>query len=584
MFAGPRKFFLLGVPMFVAAACAGQIGDDTGPSPGPGMGPGPRPGPGPGTGPGPGGPGGPGGGGGPGGPPGGMVDPATSIEPPSTVTGAQQCTSGKPGPRLLRRLSAEQFDNTVRDLFRNAAAPKSNVFNDPQVLGFTGDAAALLVRDLGSQQLMSHAEQVARWAVSALAADLSPCRDMTPACRTMFIRQFGTRAFRQTPTAAQVTRYEKLFASAASFEQGLELTITAMLQSPYFLYRRELGEPDAAKPGQVRLTQFEIASNISYLITRSMPDDMLLQAAGAGQLGTRAQIDAHVERLLQDPKHRATMHTFVGEWLESNRVEMVLKDPNVFDLTDAMREDMQRETAALVEDVVFTRKGSLADLLTTNYTFVNATLAKHYGLPAVTGTALVKTTTQRDPGILTQGSILSGHAGLTFSSPTLRGKLVRTRLLCETLPPPPDDVDTMIKVPENAKTTREIFSAHVKDPNCGPCHTTMDPIGFGFENYDVVGRFRTQENGVPVDTSGYIVGREVRFNGLRQLSEYLAGNADVQQCMVRFLSYFAYGAANWREDGCTYDAITAEAKAANWSIRSVLTAITHAPHFTSRVQ
>jgi hypothetical protein len=112
----------------------------------------------------------------------------------------------------------------------------------------------------------------------------------------------------------------------------------------------------------------------------------------------------------------------------------------------------------------------------------------------------------------------------------------------------------------------------------------MDPIGFGFENYDVVGRFRTQENGVPVDTSGYIIGREFRFNGLRQLSEYLAGNADVQQCMVRFLSYFAYGSANWREDGCTYDAISTEAKAANWSIRSVLTAITHAPHFTSRVQ
>ena len=514
----------------------------------------------------------------------GVDQPPGEGEPPSTISTASKCVTGKPGPRLLRRLTEEQLDNSVRDLFRNANAPRSNIFNDPQVLGFTGDAASLLVRDLGSQQLMTYAEQVARWAMTNVP-DISPCKEMTPACRSQFIKTFGLRAFRQPPSDAMVARYEKLFASGATFEQGLEMTITGMLQSPFFLYRREIGEPNPGKPGTVRLTPYEVASSISYLITRSMPDEQLLQAAASNQLSTREQIDAQVDRLLLEPKNRETMHTFVGEWLESKRVAMVLKDPKVFDFTDAMRADMERETAALVEDVIFTRKGSLTDLLKADYRFVNASLAKHYGITGVTGTDFVKVPSVRDAGILANGSILAGNAGTTFSSPTLRGKLVRTRLLCESLPAPPDDVDTMIKVPENAKTTREIFSAHSENAACAGCHLAMDPIGYGFEHYDVVGRYRDKENGVAIDASGVIKGdKDVTFNGLAELSDYLSNNDNVRQCMVRFMSYFAYGAASWNEDACTFDAISAEAKASQWSIRSVLTAITRAPHFTTRVQ
>jgi hypothetical protein len=486
---------------------------------------------------------------------------------------------------MLRRLTAEQLDNTIRDLFKKDGAPKNDVFNDPQVLGFTGDANALLVRDLGSQQLMNYAEQVASWAVSTIGPTLSPCNQMTADCRLQFIKQFGLRAFRQPLTDARAARYETLFATATTFEAGLELTIAAMLQSPYLLYRRELGEPDPQKAGQVKLTSYEVASNISYLITRSMPDDTLFAAAAANQLQTRAQIDAQVERLLMDPKNRATVNTFMGEWLETKRVEGVLKDPNIFNFPDALRADMERETAALVEDVVFTRGGTLADLFKADYTFVNESLAKHYGITGVTGTDLKKVPVPHDTGILAQGSLLAGHAGMTFSSPTLRGKLVRTRFLCEDLPPPPSNVNTNIMPPKEAKTTREIFQAHVDNPACGGCHSVMDKIGFGFENYDVGGRYRTMENGQPVDASGVILGTpDVTFNGLGELNDYLSTNDNVRECMVRFMSYYSYGATGWADDGCTIDAINNEAKTSNWSIRSVLTAITHAPHFTTRVQ
>ena len=445
------------------------------------------------------------------------------------------------------------------------------------MLGFTGDANALLVRDLGSQQLMSYAEQVARWAVSHHRPDAGAVQPDDGGLPPQFIKQFGLRAFRQPLTDDPAARYEKLFAGAATFEAGLELTISAMLQSPYFLYRRELGEPDPAKAGHGPPDLLRGGQQHLVPHPRSMPDEALLRLPPPTSCSTRAQIDAQVERLLQDPKNRATVNTFMGEWLETKRVEGVLKDPNIFNFPDALRADMERETAALIEDVVFTRKGTLTDLFTADYTFVNASLAKHYGIAGVTGTDLVKVPAPHDTGILAQGSLMAGHAGMTFSSPTLRGKLVRTRFLCEDLPPPPSNVNTNIMPPKEARTTREIFQAHVDNPACGGCHTVMDRIGFGFENYDVAGRYRTKENGVPVDASGAIDGPATStFKGLGELNDYLSTNDDVRQCMVRFMSYFAYGATGWTDDGCTIDAINDEAKESNWSIRSVLTAITHA--------
>jgi hypothetical protein len=563
------RFRVVGLPMLLVA-CTGQIDPPDRPGPGePGRGSGSSGAVGR-------------------GPAGGAVAPPANEtpagQPPQTIAGSQSCLADRPGPRLLRRLTAEQLDNSVRDLFGSADVPRSDVFNDPQVLGFTGDAASLLVRDLGTQQLMNHAERVARWAVTNVGARIAPCNQMTPECRAQFVRQFGLRAFREPPDDDMVTRYEALFASGGTFERGLELTITAMLQSPFFLYRRELGVPDPRNAGTVRLTPYEVASNISYLIARSMPDEQLLQAAAANQLSTLSQIDAQVDRLLQNPEHRATINRFVGEWLESKQVEGVLKDVEDGVFNDALRASMLRETAALVEDVVFTRNGTLTDLLTTDYTFVDASLARHYGIAGVTGDQLVKVNTRRDPGILVQGSMMTGHGGAQFSSPTLRGKLVRTRLLCEDLPPPPDDVDTMIKVPENAKTTRQIFETHAENASCSGCHRTMDLIGYAFENYDFIGRYRTEENGIPVDTSGEILGRNFKFQTLRELNDYLASSEDVRQCMVRFMSYYAYGASGWADGGCTLNAISAEAKASSFTMRSVLTAITHAPHFTSRVQ
>jgi hypothetical protein len=194
---------------------------------------------------------------------------------------------------------------------------------------------------------------------------------------------------------------------------------------------------------------------------------------------------------------------------------------------------------------------------------------------------------ERDAGILAQGSLLTALATASESSPVQRGKMVRTRLLCQDLPPPPANVDTALKPAAGGVTTRDHFSAHSTNPLCATCHKLMDPIGFGFEHYDAFGRRREQENGRPVDVTGTVVSPDgdVPFDGLPGLTNYLTTQATdaVNACLVRYWSYYAFGTAGWNEDQCTYDAIAEQAKIDNFAIRSVIKAVVKTGRFSRRV-
>ncbi|HEX2661098.1 MAG TPA: DUF1588 domain-containing protein, partial [Polyangia bacterium] len=201
----------------------------------------------------------------------------------------------------------------------------------------------------------------------------------------------------------------------------------------------------------------------------------------------------------------------------------------------------------------------------------------------------------RDRGILAHGSILNGYSRPDISSPTQRGHLVRSRFLCQNVPPPPPNVDTKLHAATAATpTTRSLYEQHVNPDStgtssCSACHTLMDPIGFAFENYDGFGQHRTSQNGVTIDSSNTIykagtTNMDVKSKNLTELGSYLGSSDDVKACNARHWAYFAYGSVSWAQDGCTYDSIRQAAKANNYSMKSVLTAIIHAPHFTSRVQ
>jgi hypothetical protein len=509
--------------------------------------------------------------------------------PPSSLSEPSVCTSQSPGPRALRRLTAPQFASTLRDLFFNdPTLPTVTVFSDPLVLGFSVDANSLLVQGLNAQQLADEAETVAHWAVTNHLSQLSSCTTTDAACRQMFIRSFGRRAFRAPVADTQLAAYDALFTAEASFNDGVEAVLTAMLQSPYFLYRRELG---AGTGAVLQLTPHEVASSLSYLLTGSMPDDQLLAAADAGQLATSQQIDQQVSRLLQDPRAPDALMGFMTGWLGLDRLDTAVKDDTFYMPSPTLKASMAGETRAFLLDA-FNGNLPVSSLFTAPYSFFNQELGQFYGIYPNDGTQLDATfkkvmlpTGQRDPGLLAQGSVLTGYSDAAISSPVLRGKLVRTRLLCQSIPPPPANVNTKLAPPGPTQTTREHFAQHDQNATCAACHHLMDPIGYGFEHYDPWGRWRSQENGSPIDATGTIAGAgpngaDLPFDGVAALGTYLSGNDAVKQCLVRYWAYFAYGSVSWPQDGCTYDAINMGA--GQYGLRDVLTAIIHAPHFTQR--
>jgi hypothetical protein len=500
---------------------------------------------------------------------------------------------------MLRRLSATELAATLPDLFGDPTVTVAAVFQDPSVLGFHVDANSLLVQDLNADQLMSNAEAIAQWAVTtpSVLSRIAPCTTTDDACQTKFISTFGKRAFRAPVSADRLAAYKKLFAAEASFSAGAQAVIAAMLQSPYFLYKTELG---TASGGAFPLTPYEVATSLSYLLTGSMPDATLIAAADNWSTPpTQAQVDVQLNRLIGGNGVQTALMNFMTGWLGLDRLYSNAKDNTVYMLTDGQRSDMIGETTNLVVDT-FNSNGTVGDLLNADHSFLNQSLAQFYGISSagLGATSFTKVTYPlggpRDRGILAHGSVLNGYSRPDISSPTQRGHLVRSRLLCQNVPPPPPNLDTKLQNPTaNTPTTRALYEQHIRptDPNspCPACHTLMDPIGFGFESYDGFGRHRSSENGSPIDSSATIVqagtsGMAIKTADLTALGNYLAGSDDVKTCNARYWAYFAYGSVSWDQDGCTYDSIRQSATAGSYSLKSVLTAIVHAPHFTTRVQ
>lgn len=510
------------------------------------------------------------------------------VPPVTSLPEASACRTSSPGPRALRRLTALEYEATLRDLFGDPAVPVTAVFSDPSVLGFTVDTHALVIQGLGAQQLMDQAETIAHWAVTTHLDKLTSCTTNDATCRQAFIRQFGKRVHRAPLSDADVATYEGIFNGEATFNDGVEAVTSAFLQSPYFLYRRELGTGDA---NGYQLSPHELASALSYLFTGSMPDDELFAAADSGALSGADEQERQAERLLQSARGHQAVGAFMRDWLGLGKLATIAKDDTVFKLTDSLRQAMGEETRRLIEDATFNQNSSFLSLLTTKKTFLNQELATHYGLPnAGSMTAEFSPVTfaagQRDGGLLAQGSLLTALATASESSPVQRGKLVRTRLLCQELPPPPANLNTALKPSSGGVTTRQHFAEHSANPVCAACHRRMDPIGFGFEHYDAFGRWRDQDNGHPVDASGNVEtnSANVPFDGLSGLTDYLTNQAgaEVNACLVRYWSYFAFGSPGWSEDQCTYDSISTSANADGFALRAVAKSIIKTARFSRR--
>lgn len=481
----------------------------------------------------------------------------------SFVDQTPEC-EGSTGARLWR-LSHAQYDNTVRDLLGTAERLGAGFEPETSGTGFRNGADVGFVSATLAGQYMNAAQTHAETAVQNLDA-LLPCTPADPAdeaCVRNFIDQFGARAFRQPLTDRQKTLYLGVYSEGAKVapEFGVQLVVEAMLQSPYFLYRFELGAPaGGATPS---LTAYEMATLLSYLLWDTMPDEALYAKADDGTLFEPEVLQGEIDRMLRDPRAEGFFWGFFEQYLGLGQVPYLEKDGELYPEFDAaMGAKLVAEAEAFVNHVAWNGSGSLGELLTADYSFVDASLADWYGVDGVSGDELQRATLPPErAGLLTQAGFLALHADDEAPSPTFRGLFVRSKLLCQTIPDPPANVNDALPPLEDVTTNRERYEAHMSNESCVGCHKLMDPIGFGFEEFDAAGRYRTQDNGADVDASGEVLGTTAidgTFRGARELAEKLAGAQQVSDCVATHFFRYMLGRLEQSADSCELDVIRGE--------------------------
>jgi hypothetical protein len=409
-------------------------------------------------------------------------------------------------------------------------------------------------------------------------------------CERKIINNLAHRAFRRPVTTEEVDRLVEFVAMARkngdSFEEGLCLSLQAILVSPHFLFRIEKDAPVLAADNSHPINQHELASRLSYFLWSSMPDEELLGCADQGTLRKPAVLTAQVQRMLKDPKSRALVENFGGQWLELRRLESAKPDRELFpQFSDYLRMSMRRETEMFFESIVREDR-SILDFINGDYTFLNEQLARFYNIPDVKGPEFRKVAltgeTQRG-GILTQASVLTVSSYATRTSPVLRGKWILENLLNAAPPPPPPDVPNLdeSKVASSA-SLRQQLEEHRKNTTCASCHSRMDPLGFGLENFDAIGGWRAEDKKQPIDASGTLPdGRS--FKGARELKVILQGDRNAfAECLTEKLLTYALGRGLERYDKPTVKKIASSVAASNYRFSSLVLEIVNSMPFQKR--
>jgi hypothetical protein len=401
------------------------------------------------------------------------------------------------------------------------------------------------------------------------------------------IRRFASRAYRRPVSGPEVHRLMRLFREAdgngATFEKAIKLPLTAILVSPQFLFRVEVDPQQKVHDGARDLNDFELASRLSYFLWSSMPDDELFEVARTHGLTRGGKLEAQVGRMLDDPKASALVQSFAVQWLQLRKLGMMTPDADRFPgYSTALQADMRRETE-LFFAAVLRENRPITDLLDADFTFVNERLAKHYGIEGVVGDEFRRVSVSRDVrgGILGHASVLTLTSNPTRTSPVKRGKWVLENLLGTPPPPPPADVPELPDEQQSplVGTLRERMEQHRSDTACSVCHARIDPVGFGLENYDAVGRWRTHDGETPIDASGTLPDG-TSFNGPGDLKKWLSSKKDdFSRCFVKKMLTYALGRGLTRSDQKSVDEIVVRAGQDGYKIRNLVVSIIQSEPF-----
>ncbi|MCH9685472.1 MAG: DUF1592 domain-containing protein [Deltaproteobacteria bacterium] len=477
------------------------------------------------------------------------------------------------GASPLRRLTRFEYDNAVRDLLGDTTRPGEQLFSPDEHLGGFAANAVAPISKTQLDEYASAAEDLATTFVQSQLDQWIDCPVTDTACAAGFVDAFGRRAFRRPLETDEVDDYVALYEDANQAwdgETGLRLVVESMLMSPNFLYHLELMPEGTAETDVTPVSPYELAARTSFFVWASVPDDALLDAAAAGELDTPEGLETQVRRMLEDDRAADTLASFTGQWMHLEGIEDKVKDATLFPQWDlSMAESMQRETTAFVDEVVRNGDATLGTLLTARWTMADAPLAALYGVAGPDGEfGRVDLPPQERAGLLTQASFLTTNAHAAEVSWVYRGKFVRENLLCQHLPAPPIGVE----VNEANDLGR------LEDPECSGCHLMMDPIGWGFDDYDPLGIFVGE--GQPGEVAG---APEVgEFDGVVQLAESLAASQTVQDCVAT--QWFRYAARREEQsaDTCALDDIKATFAESGQDIRELIVAVVLSDAFRYR--
>jgi hypothetical protein len=491
----------------------------------------------------------------------------------------------------MRRLTRAEYAASVSDLLGLSSVPTDEIPTDEKVGPFYSNGVSTIT-DLWTEQYMESAESLAQAAIAKVDTLIGCNRTAMgdAACAAQFIDRLGTKAYRRPLSTDEKTRYNTLYSTYAAsdgFAIGIRMVIQTMLQSPHFLYHVEFDSPIPATSDEViALGPYEIAARLSFFAWGSIPDDTLLAEAAAGGLSDATSVEKQAERLLSDPRAKATLGAFHSQWLGMDDSDITKDTARFPAFTPAFNQAMHDETASFADFVFRQGDGKLETLLTAPFSLPSGPLAAFYGATqpaAANGT--VQLNPQQRSGILTQANFLASHAHPNQTSPVSRGVVIRRNVLCEPLPDPPPNVNNAAPDPSPTATTRERFKAHEALASCGACHTLIDGIGFGFENYDAIGAFRTNENNLAIDASGHIEGSvdiDGPFTGAIELTKKLSTSSEVRECMAKQWFRFALARNESENDSCSVKAAYDAFQASGYDLRKLMVALVTTDAFRYR--
>ena len=503
--------------------------------------------------------------------------------------------ASRPGRVTMRRLNKTEYNNTVRDLTGLDLKLADDFPSDDVGNGFDNIGDVLSLPPILMEKYLGAANQVAVEVVKNAESlkKVFPKQPSDPNNLEEVVEvakanasAFAMRAFRRPLAEDESERLFSLMRAAweanASKEEILQATITAVLASPHFLYRVEDDNPADFVDGVRPLNDFELASRLSYFLWSSMPDERLFELAQNKQLHTTEQLSAEVDRMLADPKSKALVENFAGQWLQLRDLEALSPDPAKFGAFDAkLRRSMRRETELLFSNILKENR-SILELLSADYSFVDERLAKHYGIDGISGDEFQRVELQgKRRGVLMHGSILLLTSNPTRTSPVKRGKWVLENLLAEPPPPPPPNVPELGAAGETLGTLRQQMEQHRADPNCAVCHTKMDAVGFGLENFDAIGSWRDADGREKIDPSGTLPGGRT-FNGPLDLVQILVEDkkAEFSRCVTMKMLTYALGRGLGVADRCTVSSIVNELAEDEYRFGTLVKSIVTSQPFT----